>query len=108
MTIATLKVLGALLEDPERRLYGLQICKAAGLPSGSIYPILARLEQAGWLVSEWETVDPVKAGRPRRRHYRLTGLGERSASEAMEEVRRSVLPKGPATPRLPEPGGAPA
>ncbi|WP_460406533.1 PadR family transcriptional regulator [Actinophytocola sediminis] len=71
MTIPTQLVLRTLLEDPPREMYGLEICSAAGLPSGTIHPILARLEQAGWVRSHWENIDPRTEGRPRRRYYRL-------------------------------------
>lgn len=71
MTLPTQLVLLAFLEDPERELYGLEICKEAGLPSGTIHPILARLESLGWLHSWWEDIDPAQEGRPRRRYYRL-------------------------------------
>jgi DNA-binding PadR family transcriptional regulator len=59
------------MADPSRELYGLQVCADAGLPSGTIHPILARLEGAGWLSSRWETVDTREEGRPRRRYYRI-------------------------------------
>lgn len=71
MTLATQHVLSAFLDDPGRPLYGLQVCEAAGLPSGTIHPILARLERVGWLTSSWEELDPSEAGRPRRRYYKL-------------------------------------
>lgn len=71
MTIPTQLVLRALLEDPTREMYGLKICEVAGLPSGTVHPILARLEAVGWLASRWERLDPAEQGRPRRRYYRL-------------------------------------
>ncbi|MGW4063691.1 PadR family transcriptional regulator [Amycolatopsis sp. NPDC004747] len=71
MTLPTQLVLRALLEDATRELYGLEICAMAGLPSGTIHPILARLERVGWLRSRWEEIDPAAEGRPRRRYYRL-------------------------------------
>lgn len=71
MTVPTQLVLAALLADPAREMYGLEICAEAGLQSGTIHPILARLERLGWLSSRWEQVDPALAGRPRRRYYRL-------------------------------------
>lgn len=71
MTLPTQLVLSSFLDDPERELYGLEICAAAGLPSGTIHPILARLERLGWLRSSWEEIDPSEEGRPRRRYYRL-------------------------------------
>src|SRR5258708_35552908 len=70
MTLQTQLALRALLADPAAESYGLQLCGETGLPAGTIYPILARLEQAGWGRSSWE--DPaahVAQGRPRRRDY---------------------------------------
>jgi PadR family transcriptional regulator, regulatory protein PadR len=54
MTIPTQLVLRALLADPSKELYGVEIGQAAGLPSGTVHPILARLEGVGWLESRWE------------------------------------------------------
>ena len=75
MTIPTQLVLRALLADPIRELYGVEIGAAAGLPSGTVHPILARLEGVGWLSSRWEDIDPRAEGRPARRYYRLTAEG---------------------------------
>lgn len=73
MTLQVQLVLRALLSDPQTELYGLQIVEQTGLPPGTIYPIMARLEAAGWLHSRWEEVDQHAEGRPRRRYYRLAG-----------------------------------
>jgi PadR family transcriptional regulator, regulatory protein PadR len=88
MTIPTQLVLQALLEDPERELYGVQIGAAAGLPSGTVHPILARLEGLGWLESRWEEIDPRREGRPSRRYYRLTTSGVERAREALRRAYR--------------------
>lgn len=56
------------------------------LKSGTVYPLLARLEKAGWLESRWEEIDPAEAGRPRRRLYRLTGEGELVATRSLAEI----------------------
>jgi PadR family transcriptional regulator PadR len=75
MTIPTQLVLHALLTDPAKELYGAEIGQAAGLPSGTVHPILARLETVGWLSSHWEDIDPRAEGRPARRYYQLTPDG---------------------------------
>ena len=49
---------------------------------GTLYPILLRLESAGWFVSRWENIDPSAVGRPRKRFYRLTASGLAQASAA--------------------------
>jgi DNA-binding PadR family transcriptional regulator len=84
----TLKILGAMLEDPIAWHYGLRLARDAKIASGTIYPMLARLERAGWLESKWEKVEPDNEGRPRRRLYRLTGTGERAANEQLDEIVR--------------------
>lgn len=99
----TLKVLGAMLEDPIAWHYGLRLAKDAKIPAGTIYPMLARLERADWLESKWEKAAPDNEGRPRRRLYRLTGSGERAASEQLDEIvrlgRRVQRRRRTATPR---------
>ncbi|MGD0628425.1 MAG: helix-turn-helix transcriptional regulator [Terracidiphilus sp.] len=75
MTGPTLKVIGQVMTAPLAGIAGADISKAAGIPSGTLYPILFRLEKAGWLTSEWEEVNPSEIGRPRKRLYRLTSLG---------------------------------
>ena len=83
MTRATQLVLRALVADPSREMYGLQIGQEAGLASGTIHPILARLEACGWLQSWWEDLGQEAVGRPRRRFYRLTPDGAVSAARAL-------------------------
>jgi PadR family transcriptional regulator PadR len=90
MTLQTQLVLRAMLAEPTAERYGLQLCAETGLPSGTIYPIVARLEQLGWVESSWE--DPrehVAEGRPRRRYYRLTDAGAQQARDALARVHRS-------------------
>jgi PadR family transcriptional regulator len=88
MTIPTQLVLRALLEDPTRELYGVEIGAAAGLPSGTVHPILARLEGLRWLESRWEEIDTRAAGRPARRYYRLTADGVHSARAGLSRAYR--------------------
>jgi len=83
MTTSVLKVLAALLADATAERYGLQLMQTTGLPSGTLYPILVRLQRAGWVESRWEQADPIVEGRPNRRYYRLTAEG---AAEARREV----------------------
>lgn len=83
MTLPTQLVLRAMLVDSTRAMYGLELCSEAGLPSGTIHPILSRLEQFKWVKSYWEDVDPRSEGRPRRRYYQLTEYGIQSALAAL-------------------------
>ena len=80
--------------DQAQEMYGLQICTAAGLPSGTIHPILARLQGLGWLESRWEDAVPQEEGRPRRRYYRLTEDGAERARIALAQATTSGAAPG--------------
>jgi len=81
MSLQTLRVLEAFLASPADELSGADVHKRTALASGTLYPILLRLESAGWFVSRWEKIDPGAVGRPRRRLYRLTPSGLADARE---------------------------
>jgi DNA-binding PadR family transcriptional regulator len=68
------------------KLSGAEIGRSTKLASGTLYPILMRLEQEGWLQSEWEAEDPHVLGRPRKRLYHVTALGARNARGAAAEL----------------------
>jgi PadR family transcriptional regulator PadR len=86
MTTATLDVLELLVTNADDEHYGLKIAQATGLPTGSVYPILARLEEIGWIESRWES-DESEARGPRRRFYRLTPSGLLNARTALASRR---------------------
>jgi PadR family transcriptional regulator PadR len=85
-----LMVLKMMIEKPQTPYSGADIARQTGLGSGTLYPLLQRLENAGWLKSEWEKVDPSEAGRPKRRHYKLTGLGQTHAVKALAELQTTA------------------
>jgi DNA-binding PadR family transcriptional regulator len=78
----------ALADAGEAWRYGLELAAATGLKSGSLYPILARLDERGLAESRW--LDPEQPGRPPRHAYRLTGAG------------RALLRNGGRAPSFPE------
>jgi PadR family transcriptional regulator len=88
ITLPTAAVLRQMLENPAADYYGFALAEATSFPSGTIYPILARLETAGWLTSFWEQGNPAELERPRRRMYRLTGAGAHAAREALITTQR--------------------
>lgn len=89
MTQITALVLHVVSTGPR---HGFDIMEACGLPSGTVYPALRRLEKAGLLKSRWEDEADARAGgRPRRRTYELTDEGRLVLPEAekkLSEVRR--------------------
>lgn len=84
------RVLRVLVADPAAPHYGYDLMKATRLPSGTLYPMLARLQQEGLVDSEWEDQRPEAGGRPPRKYYRLTAEGARAA--------RFELARAPAAP----------
>jgi DNA-binding PadR family transcriptional regulator len=90
ITGPVLKVLGTLMAQGGTDLSGAEIARATGLASGTLYPILFRLERAGWLESQWEDGDPAELGRPRRRHYQVTPLGARRARAAVRDLQPAI------------------
>jgi DNA-binding PadR family transcriptional regulator len=85
LTPQTIRVLDCLMAG--KAISGAEISGITSLKSGSLYPILMRLESAGWVTSEWEKGDPAELGRPRRRYYSITPVG---ACNARKEVREHV------------------
>lgn len=66
--------------------HGFDIMDASGLKSGTVYPILRRLEDAGMVRARWEAVTNARdAGRPPRRYYQLTGAGAQALAAAKDQ-----------------------
>jgi DNA-binding PadR family transcriptional regulator len=105
VTMTVAKVLRVFLEDPAVPCYGLKLMKATGLPSGSLYPVLARLERAGWVRSSREQVDPVAEGRPARRYYELTPDGLAAARCELAALAEQLRPPGRVVPGFLQPEG---
>lgn len=79
-SLPTQLVLALLIDQQGQELFGGDITKTTKVRSGTLYPMLQRLEGISWVQSRWEDADDaLRARRPRRRYYRLTGLGEREA-----------------------------
>jgi PadR family transcriptional regulator PadR len=72
------QILQSFLAQPDHPYYGLELAEYTGIHSGTVYPILSRLRDVGWLSSVTENGDPTVMGRPLRRLHRLTleGLNE--------------------------------
>jgi DNA-binding PadR family transcriptional regulator len=89
LSVPAVSVLQALATGFE---YGFDIIDHTGLPSGTVYPALSRLERDGFVTSAWE--DEARAhrdGRPARRYYRITALGTRVLDDSIAYY-RSLLP----------------
>jgi PadR family transcriptional regulator len=105
LTASLERVLRLFLADTSARHYGYDLMKAARLPSGTLYPMLARLENEGLVTSQWEPQPPDAAGRPPRKYYQLTGEGVRVAR--LELAHASLTAPRPAQGSIrPAPGSA--
>lgn len=79
----------ALVAISQGYRYGFDIMDATGLPDGTVYPILRRLESRGLLRAYWEQEEDARlAGRPPRRYYELTGDGETALRSALDRYPR--------------------
>jgi PadR family transcriptional regulator PadR len=120
LTASLERVLRVFLTDTSAQHYGYDLMKAARLPSGTLYPMLARLQEQGLVTSQWEPQPDDAGGRPPRKYYQLTGEGVRvarlelaqAAGAAPGGAGRGVRVPGTRTgpvPRMtrPAPGNAP-
>lgn len=74
-----------LLAIKKGHRYGFDLMDATGLPDGTVYPLLRRLERRGVLTAHWEDEEVARAEqRPPRRYYALTPVGEASLGEVAE------------------------
>jgi DNA-binding PadR family transcriptional regulator len=95
-TQSTALVLAALLNGHR---HGFDIMAASGLASGTVYPILRRLEREGIARAKWEAVTEARdAQRPPRRYYELSSSGVRVAREMVA----AALPRPRARARAPQ------
>jgi len=84
ISLQTLDLLNALLERPSEWRHGYALSQTNGISSGTLYPILMRLEKLHWLETKWE--EP-KGGRPPRHLYRLTSPAHAWAREELRNAR---------------------
>jgi PadR family transcriptional regulator len=74
--------------------YGFDIMDATGLPSGTTYPALRRMEAAGLLASRWEdSALAQQEQRPTRKYYELTAAGRRALEDALGRYRLRASPR---------------
>jgi DNA-binding PadR family transcriptional regulator len=86
MSITALSVLQAIADGYE---YGFDIIDTTGLPSGTVYPVLSRLERDGYLRSAWEDEHRAhREGRPARRYYRVTAPGVIALTQTRDYYRK--------------------
>ena len=86
ITVAVARVLREFLSDVAQPRYGYDLMRATGYQSGKLYPILARLQHAGWLTREAENVDAAQARRPPRYLYQLSADGAGKARLELAEL----------------------
>ena len=89
LSITTVRVLRAVADGFE---YGFDVIDNTGLPSGTVYPALSRLERDGYVRSAWEDNRRAhREGRPARRYYRITAAGARVLDDSLTYY-RSLIP----------------
>jgi PadR family transcriptional regulator, regulatory protein PadR len=101
-------VLKVFLEDPSRSRHGTEITRLTGLRPGTLYPLLATLEEAGWLVRENEEGDPRELGRPLRKPYTIVPAAVERAREELESLSRHYMPPPAVSRHYPQAGASDA
>ena len=85
LSLSSLAVLGAVSRGVR---YGFDIMDATDLPSGTVYPVLGRLERDGYVRSKWEAQAVAqREKRPPRRYYEISAAGSRALTESAEHYR---------------------
>jgi PadR family transcriptional regulator PadR len=75
-------------------LYGFDIIDMTGVPGGTVYPALRRLEESGFLNSKWEKQSISQSEpRPQRKYYELTRAGREALAEAVKRYRLLEQPQ---------------
>jgi PadR family transcriptional regulator, regulatory protein PadR len=105
MTLTVARLLREFLTDPSQPRYGYDLMQATGFASGKLYPPLAKLVKAGWLLREEEQIDPSREGRPARRMYRLSKSGIEAARYELAALSQQIAPPAGRPPRLQTEGG---
>jgi DNA-binding PadR family transcriptional regulator len=97
LSVTSVSVLQAVADGFE---YGFDIIDRTGLPSGTVYPALSKLERDGFVRSAWEDESRAhREGRPARRYYRITAPGTRALDAALTYYRTLIT----LTPRRQQP-----
>ncbi|MFD4353695.1 PadR family transcriptional regulator [Nocardia sp. NPDC058518] len=92
MTLWTVVVLREFVVNTPEPQYGFDLMKRLDLASGTLYPILGRLEEAGWITGQVEAIDAVKEGRRPRKNYFLTAGAHPRAVRALREFTTRAQP----------------
>lgn len=90
MSYHALQLLRLLTSDQSQEYSGADMTRELGIVSGTLYPLLARMELEGLVESRWEDGDPKEMGRPRRRYYRITGIGASVAARKLAPLQVAV------------------
>ena len=84
MTMVVLDILDAMISaPPDDPTWGLKLCEDTGYGTGTVFPALKRMLEAGWITDRWE--EPAPADRPRRRYYSITGDGRGAYEQVVRE-----------------------
>lgn len=89
--LTTLRIFKVLLQSTARQHSGYSLAKNLGINLYTGYDHLRRLETAGVLESEWESVNADMLNRPRRRFYTLTVDGQKLATSKLRLVQVSSI-----------------
>lgn len=85
VTIPMALVIDALLTQTDDEVHGYTLTKTINLSAGTVYPILQRLETAGWVTSRWDNAARTPGGRAARRYYRIVDTHREEANQLVAD-----------------------
>ena len=90
-----LAILRFFFESQDDWYSGSQVMKITKLPSGTVYPLLLRMHEGGWLDLRLEHIDPEEEGRPQGRFYRLSEAGHREVMKLSRQLNLTEIGRNP-------------
>ncbi|MBV9550353.1 MAG: PadR family transcriptional regulator [Alphaproteobacteria bacterium] len=85
-------LLTVLRENPSAWQHGYELSKATGLKSGTLYPLLIRLQEQGFLEARWEEAE--RPGKPPRHAYKITTSGKQLAQSLVRAKQKNAVYAG--------------
>jgi PadR family transcriptional regulator PadR len=87
ITRARVQVTLAIMVDPDAQHWGYDLRQRSGVKSGVLYPMLTRMQAAGWLITRWEEPATIQGKRSPRQYYELTPEGRTEFERVIDKTR---------------------
>ena len=93
-SITLFRIFSVFLQNPDKQHTGTEVRALAKAGAGTVFPLLQDMCDKDWVTDEWEIQDPKILGRPRKRFFKLTSLGERSMKMFIQDTIPGITIEG--------------